>query len=115
MGDGIAEALAMTTQRGAAMLRDIYSRDPDGLPMEWPEERARTLEDIEVTEESANTFSIGWRETVYAHANAVSTQRFRGTIVVRRIGYGEDPQAFLKNPTGAFVDTVSRQVVSVEK
>jgi type IV secretory pathway TrbF-like protein len=115
MGDGIEDALAMTTERGANMLREIYSRDPDGLPMAWPEEKARTVEDVEVTEESANTFSIAWRETVYSHANAVGTQRFRGTIVVRRIDYGDDPQAFLKNPTGAFVDTVSWQVVSVEK
>lgn len=115
MGDGITEALAMTTERGGNMLREVYSRDPDGLPMTWPEEKARTVEDVEVTEESANTYTIGWRETVWQHSNVVSTQRFRGTIVVRRVSYADDPKAFLANPVGALVDTVSWQVVGVEK
>lgn len=114
MGDGIQDALAMTTARGANMLREVYSRDPDGLPMEWTEEKARSVDDVEVTEESRDTYTASWRETVWSHSNAVSTQRFRATIVVRRITYGEDAQAFLKNPLGAFVDTVSWQVVGAE-
>lgn len=114
-GRGIERARSMSTDRGWNMLAELFSRDPDGLPENWDESRARMVTDIEVTEESKDTFSVAWMETTFTHATPVLKQRFRGTIVVRRITYGDDKTAFLANPIGAFVDTVSWQVVSVEK